>query len=66
MLVDIEPEDIDPMDIELELAQLTSVCRSSLNRCQMFSPIATDMLCSVSRCGLLIDKIYSIDWLAHL
>ena len=64
--VDIGPEDTEPVDIDLKLTQLASVHHSSLNRYQLFSHAAANMLCSVSHHGLLIDIPYSINWQMHL
>ena len=59
--MDINFEGTGSEEIEPKLTQPTGFHRSSLNRYQIFSLVAANMLCNISHHGLLIDKIYSIN-----
>ena len=59
--MDTRAKDIEHVDIELDLAQLSFSLHFSLNKCRSFSCAAARMLYSPSHRGLLIYKVYNIN-----
>ena len=64
--VDIMQMGIEQVGMELVLIQLVYSHRSSLSRYPQFCPTIDGMLCSLSHHGLVICRIYSINWPVHL
>ena len=57
MFADIDPKGTGSEEIEPDFTQPTSIHRSSLGTCQLFSLAAADMLCNISCRGPPTDKI---------